>query len=283
MNRVAVATCAGENVDPDSPLLLDALAAQGLDSELCVWDDARVRWGDYDLVVIRSTWDYAARRQEFLDWARNVERLVNPFAVVEYSSDKHYLADLAAKDVLVVDSQFCDVGSTPRFPEGDFVVKPCVGAGSMGAERYRAIEHSRAIEHVERLHAGGFDALIQPYVDSVDQWGERALIFIDGRFSHAMTKGAMLNVTQLDRNTLYRREQMSRSDAETDALAAAGRALDAGGFSDLLYARVDLVQTINGWALMELELVEPSLFLSYDEAAPRRLASAIRARLTPSA
>ncbi|HUY42820.1 MAG TPA: hypothetical protein VMU98_03535 [Acidimicrobiales bacterium] len=283
MTRVAVATCAGQDVDPDSPLLLDALAAQGVDAALCVWDDPRVAWADYDLVVIRSTWDYASRRAQFLDWARSVERLVNPFSVVEYSSDKHYLADLAAKNVLVVASTFCDVGSTPQFPDGDFVVKPCVGAGSMGAERYGREERARAREHVERLHAGGFDALIQPYVSSVDRWGERALVFIDGRFSHAMTKGAMLNVTQLDRNALYRREQMSRSGAEADALAAARRAFDAKGFSDLLYARVDLVHTAEGWALMELELVEPSLFLSYDESAPARLADAIRARLAASA
>ena len=276
MTKVAVATCAGEDVDPDSPLLVGALVNEGVEGELCVWDDPGVHWAEYDLVVVRSTWDYAARRAQFLRWARSVERLVNPYDVIEYSSDKHYLDDLASKGVLVVDSMFCEVGSTPAFPSGDFVVKPCVGAGSIEAERYGAGEVERAREHVKRLHAAGHDALIQPYVESIDVSGERALIFIDGEFSHAMTKAAMLNVTSLDRTALFRREQMSRGHAGADALDAGRRALDAAGFSDLLYARVDLVETARGWAVMELELVEPSLFLSYDAAAAGRLARAIR-------
>lgn len=279
MIRVAIATCAGENVDPDSPVLLAALEAEGLNGELCVWDDAEVEWSNYDLVVLRSTWDYAARREEFLAWARGVPQLVNPYDVVVYSSDKHYLADFATQGVSVVPSQFCDVGETPEFPDGNFVVKPCVGAGSIDADRYGAHELTRARAHVARLHDQGRDVVIQPYVDSVDDRGERALIFVDGAFSHAMTKGAMLNVAASKRDVLFRREQMSVAIAEPDALAVARDVLACAGFSPLLYGRVDLVHTSAGWALMELELVEPSLFLSYDVEAPRRLARAIRARV----
>ncbi len=278
MSRVAVATCAGESVDLDSPILLDALARAGISGELCVWDDGRVRWDDYDLVVLRSTWDYAGQRARFLAWAKSLARLLNPYDVVEYSSDKHYLADLFARGVAVVDSTFCDVGAMPVFPDGDFVVKPCVGAGSMDAERYSSERRAEALAHVARLHEAGRDVLIQPYVDSVDVQGERALIFIDGAFSHAMTKAAMLNVIALDRNALFRREQMSRARAEPEALIVAERAL-AGRFADLLYARVDLVATSTGWAVMELELVEPSLFLSFDDRAADRLAHGIARRL----
>ena len=279
MTKVAIATCAGENVDPDSPVLLAALEAEGVAGELCVWDDADVAWSHYDLVVLRSTWDYAARREEFLAWARAVPCLVNPYEVVVYSSDKHYLADLADKGVSVVSSRFYDVGETPEFPDGNFVVKPCVGAGSIDVDRYGADEHSRARAHVARLHDQGRDVVIQPYVDTVDDCGERALVFIDGAFSHAMTKGAMLNVAPSKRDVLFRREQMSVATAESDALALARAVFEHAGFTDLLYGRVDLVQTPTGWALMELELVEPSLFLSYDDDAPRRLARAIRARV----
>jgi hypothetical protein len=109
--------------------------------------------------------------------------------------------------------------------------------------------------------------------------GERAIIFIDGEFSHAMTKGAMLNVEEHDRNALYRWERMSVAKAEPDAVALAEEILAGLGFGRLLYARVDVVQTPEGWALMELELVEPSLFLSFDDAAPGRLAKAIGRRL----
>lgn len=280
MTKVAIATCAGENVDPDSPLLLAALEAEGVEGQLCVWDERDVVWSNYDLVVLRSTWDYAARRDEFLAWARAVARLANPYEVVVYSSDKHYLADLAGKGVPVVPSTFCNVGAAPEFPEGNFVVKPCVGAGSIDADRYGPDELARARAHVARLHDRGRDVLIQPYVDSVDERGERALVFVDGDFSHAMTKGAMLNVAPSERDVLFRREQMSAATVEPDALALARDVFASAGFTGLLYGRVDLVATSTGWALMELELVEPSLFLSYDDDAATRLARAIRARVS---
>jgi len=274
-----VATCAGENVDDDSPLLLDALADEGLDAALAVWDDPSVDWDRFDLVVVRSTWDYAARRDQFLAWARARARLANPYPVIEYSSDKHYLADLAARGVPTVRSFFCDVATAPQFPAGDFVVKPCVGAGSLDAERYGPPEHERARHHVARLHALGRDALIQPYVASVDDLGERALIFIDGVYSHAMTKGPMLNVAELDRHALYRREQVSLAVGEPDAVALATRLLAADSLADLLYARVDLVRASSGWAVLELELVEPSLFLRFAPEAATALARAIARRV----
>jgi hypothetical protein len=275
---VCVVTCTGHDVDPDSPILLDALAARGLSAELVVWDDAGVTWDRFSLCVVRSTWDYARRRSEFLTWAKEVSRLANPYPVLEYSSDKHYLADVEARGYRVVASRFCDVGTEPAFPPGNFVVKPCVGAGSRDTDRYGATEHERARTHVAELHAEGRDALIQPYVDSVDVAGERALVFIDGSFSHAMTKGAMLNVSALDRNALFRREQMSPAIAEPAALDYAHGLLYGLGYADLLYARVDLVSTPDGWALMELELVEPSLFLSYEPGAADALARAIERR-----
>jgi glutathione synthase/RimK-type ligase-like ATP-grasp enzyme len=279
VSRVAIATCLGVDVDRDSPILLDALTSAGVRAELAVWDDPSVVWNNFELVVIRSTWDYAARRKEFLTWARTVKHLVNPYGVVEYSSDKHYLVDLEAHGLKIIPSHFCDVGKKPRFFHADFVVKPCVGAGSMDAVRYHDDEHDEARAHVEALHAQGRDVLIQPYVDSVDTLGERALIFIDGAFSHAMIKGAMLNVNQLDRNQLFRLDQMAPAIAEPDAVAVGESVLAAKGFSHLLYARVDLVRIDEHWAIMELELVEPSLFLTYDEGAATRLALAIAKRL----
>jgi len=279
VSSIAIATCEGENVDVDSPILLAALQNAGLDAALCIWDDSSVDWDRFDLTVLRSTWDYAPRRDEFLSWARNIPRLVNPYEVITYSTDKHYLADIAAKGHRIVASEFCDVGSTPIFPAGDFVVKPSVGAGSIDADRYSSSDHEIARHHVARLHAAGRDVLIQPYIDSVDEIGERALVYIDGAFSHAMTKGAMLNVTQLDRNALFRREQMETAVGEPDALSVADGVLKDLGFDNLLYARVDLVKTEDGWAVMELELVEPSLFLSFHQPAAERLAQAIKHRV----
>ncbi len=294
MSLIGIATCAGvdtnpasrfvgANVDPDSPYLLDALAQGGLTAELVVWDDPSIDWERFDLTVVRSTWDYSSRRDEFLSWAKGVPRLLNPYDVLEYSSDKHYLEDLGAAGHRVVPSFFCDVGETPIFPSGDFVVKPCVGAGSIEAARYGPDQLEDAREHVRRLHEAWRDVLIQPYETSVDEKGERALVFIDGEFSHAMTKGAMLNTPASERDSLFRLEQLSPAQVEHDALQFGQRVLGDLEWDDLLYARVDIVRTESGWALMELELVEPSLFLQFNEGAPERLASAVARRLEGSA
>lgn len=278
MNRVAVVTCVGV-VDPDNPLLLEALSDEGVHADVVAWDDPSVNWGRYDLVVLRSTWDYSQRRGEFLRWATQIKHLANPYEIVAYSTDKHYLADLEAHGLNIVPSHFCNVGKKPRFFNHDFVVKPCVGAGSMDAARYHGDQHDDALIHVKALHAAGRDAVIQPYVDSVDSLGERALIFIDGTFSHALRKGPMLNVTELDRSQLFRRDQMSEVIGEPDAILYASRVLNAKGFDRLLYARVDLVKIGDHWAVMELELVEPSLFLTFEEGAATLLAQAIATRV----
>jgi glutathione synthase/RimK-type ligase-like ATP-grasp enzyme len=281
VRRIAIATSVSDDVDldPDAQILLEALAEVGVDASMCVWDDSSVDWARFELTVIRSTWDYTRDRDGYLAWARGIERLLNPYPVIEYSTDKHYLADLAQRSHRIVPSTFCDVGDDPVFPDGRFVVKPTVGAGSIDAEKYGPHDHEAARTHVRQLHASGRDAMIQPYVASIDDDGERALVFIDGQFSHALTKGAMLNTAPDERDALFRREQMSVAEAEPDAVAFAEAVLDEEMFRGILYGRVDLVKMAEGWAIMELELVEPSLFLAYDDEAPRRLANAIRARL----
>jgi len=278
VNRVAIVTTEGAD-DPDNPTLFAALARADLDAHLVNWHDDAVRWDEFDLAVVRSTWDYPRRRDEFLAWTRRVPRLCNPADVIEYSSDKHYLADLERRGLRIIPTHFCDVGHEPEFFDVEFVVKPCVGAGSLLVERYRPEEVARASAHVEALHAEGRDVLIQPYIHSVDTLGERAVIFVDGRYSHAMTKGPMLNVPASERDFFYRREQMSGAEGETDAIDYASEVLATLGYSDLLYARVDLVATIRGWLVMELEMIEPSLYLTFDESAADALAKGIARRL----
>jgi hypothetical protein len=284
VRRVAVATSAGddfdEEIDPDAQLLRDALRDVDIDGQLCVWDDDAVAWSDFEIVVIRSTWDYTKDRAGFLKWARALPRLFNPYSTIEYSTDKHYLNDLASRGYRIIPTSFCDVGETPAFPGTNFVVKPTVGAGSMDAEMYDAGEEVAAAQHVARLHDAGRDAMIQPYVASVDEVGERGLVFIDGVFSHAIRKNAMLHVDQLDRHSLFRLEQLTLADAEPEAVTFAESLMAEPMFHGLLYGRVDLVQMPEGWAVMELELVEPSLFLSYRAEAAAELAFAIRARLS---
>ena len=110
-----------------------------------------MRWDEYDLVVVRSTWDYPRRREEFLDGPDRCPTCSNPSEVVEYSSDKHYLADLESRGLRIIPSHFTAVGEAPQFFDVDFVVKPCVGAGSLHVERYRPEEVARAAR--ARRHA----------------------------------------------------------------------------------------------------------------------------------
>jgi len=278
VSRVAIASCRGDNPDVDAPFLIAALADLGVTAELIAWDEPDVDWESFDLTVLRSTWDYASRREEFLAWAAQRPRLLNPVDVVTYSTDKHYLLDLEARGVPVVPSQFYDVGEAPVFPAVDFVVKPAVGAGSIDAARYRPHEEAAARAHVADLHARGRSVLIQPYQHTVDFFGELALIFIDGQFSHAMSKAAMLNTPPELRDAAFRRNQMAPDVADEEALAVAHQAL-AERFATLLYARVDLVAAPSGWQVMELELVEPNLFLTFEDDAAARLAGAIARRL----
>ncbi|GAA3874577.1 hypothetical protein GCM10022243_44420 [Saccharothrix violaceirubra] len=287
--KVALATCAslpaGDGDDADVP---GALADIGVES-------AWLRWGpetdtdtdtdtDADLVVLRSTWDYPERAAEFLSWCESVPVLANPAGVVKWNLDKAYLVDLIEAGVPVVPTAV----ATPGFdawPEGEFVVKPTVGAGSRGALRVAAGDHEAAAAHLAGL---GGPALVQPYQADVDHVGETALVFFGGRYSHAFTKGAMLVPdTVTDPTGLYLVERLDRAEPDAARRRTAEDVLDAAtGLlgvrrADLLYARVDLIPGVDGRPLLlELELVEPSLgFGLADPGAPARFASAVRAAL----
>jgi glutathione synthase/RimK-type ligase-like ATP-grasp enzyme len=285
MASVAVATCrAQEGRDDDHLAALDALRRLGIDATTQIWDDP-IEWDAFDMVLVRSTWDYTDRLDEFLAWARRVPRLENPANVLEWNTDKHYLADLAAAGVPVISTAYIRSGDDLVVPDSPrFVVKPSVGAGSRGAARFDAEDVVSARRHVDELAARGLVAMVQPYLESVDERGETAALYFDGVFSHAIEKGAMLATTQLDPSGLYFTERIARreaTDAELDvarrALEAAAQALGLG--SPLLYARVDMIEGASGPEVIELEVTEPSLFLTFSDGAADRFARAVEARL----
>ena len=185
MTRIALATCgAFPDGDPDDELLLAALP----EAEFAVWDDPAVDWDAFDLVVIRSTWDYQDRIDTFLAWVRSVPRLVNPREVIEWNTDKRYLGELPG----AVATAFLGPGEPFFAPAGEYVVKPSVSAGSRDTARFAAGEEERAASLVARIHATGRTAMVQPYVHAVDHEGEAALLFFDGVFSHAIRKASIL-------------------------------------------------------------------------------------------
>lgn len=255
-------------LDRDLPELARSLGAAGADVATVSWDDPRVDWEAFDLVVIRSAWDYSERVTEFLAWAGRVARLTvlaNPASVVRWNTDKRYLAELAAAGVPVVPTTYLAPGDAIDIPDdGSFVVKPAHGAGARFAARYEKGEYDTAAAHIERMHAEGLTAMVQPYMPRIDETGERALVFVGGRFLHAIQKGAVLAP-----GTAYDDEKMPHPDLRqwqptAEELDVAERALAAvPGSPELLYARVDLVDGADGDVpcVMELELVEPNLFL----------------------
>ncbi|MEV0217009.1 hypothetical protein [Micromonospora sp. NPDC050695] len=290
--RVALVTCTDlTDLDPDDRLVLAPLAARDVTVEATVWDDPDVDWSSYDLVVLRSPWDYALRRDEFVTWAASVPALVNPADVVRWNTDKRYLAELSAAGVPTVPTSWVEPGESwqPPADTGEYVIKPAVSAGSQDTGRYDLADPEHrdlAVAHVRRLSTAGRTTMVQPYLSAVDTEGETALLYLAGpaglRYSHAIRKGPMLTGPDHGPDGLYKAEEITARTARPDQLAVAERTLATvpGGTRQLLYARVDLIPGPDGDPiLVELELTEPSLFLGYADGAPDRLATAITTHL----
>ena len=288
-SRVALVTCDQiPDLEDDDRLVLAPLAARGVAAEPVVWDDPAVDWAAYDLVVLRSPWDYAPRRAEFVAWAGRVARLANPVDVVVWNTDKRYLGELAAAGVPIIPTDWVEPGADGWAGAWtDVILKPAIGAGSVDAGRYQLGDPAQRAAfdtHLARLTGAGRTALVQPYLGAVDTAGETALVFLGGpdglRFSHAATKGALLAGPDEGVDGLFREETITPRTATPAELAVAERALSAipGGVDRLLYARVDVIPADDGApVLIELELTEPSLFLGMSAGAADRLAGAVAA------
>ncbi|MGW7411004.1 ATP-grasp domain-containing protein [Streptomyces sp. NPDC054863] len=269
--RIALVTCQAVLEDPDwdrdLPVVMEAVESRGAQPVVVRWDDTDVDWAAWDLVVIRSAWDYFSRVEEFLAWAEKcaaVTTLANPVDVVRWNVDKRYLEDLSRAGVPVVDTRYFAPGSVVDLPgEGEYVVKPSVGAGARFAARYPAEGHETAARQVARMHAEGMTAMVQPYMRSIDVKGERALHFSGGRFLHADVKSAVLTpgVPYDEKKIPHPRLQPWAATSAELAVATSALAAVPGG-AELLYGRVDLVDGDDGGPrVLELELVEPHLFL----------------------
>jgi glutathione synthase/RimK-type ligase-like ATP-grasp enzyme len=271
--------------DADLPLILAALRAEGLAAEAVRWDDGDADWGRFDLAVIRSTWDYAGRLDDFLTWADTaaaVTRLWNPLPVVRWNADKRYLLDLAEAGVPVVPTRViapgARVGEADFDPAEELVVKPAVSAGARDTARYRPGSHGDAARHAQMLLDQGRAVLVQPYLPLVAE-GERALVFVAGTFSHAMRKGPLLTEPGVIDNARDAHPGLVPYQPTDGELDTALKALAAVPWPETpLFARVDLA--LDGTrepVVMELELLEPNLFLKANPQGLERLVAAIAA------
>jgi glutathione synthase/RimK-type ligase-like ATP-grasp enzyme len=269
--------------DAQSPLIAAELARRGLRGELVRWHDPAIDWSAYAFVLVRSPWDLYWHLDEFHSW---LDRLAshphvgNSAAVMRWTLDKRYLLAVEAAGVPIVPTRVIEPGDALAPFDEPMVVKPTSSAGATDTARWEPAQLEPARAHVAELHARGMGALVQPYIDAIDRAGERGLVFLGRRFSHAIVKDAILRDTTGVDN---RREAHPRArlyEPTEEELALAGRALaTVPGHHDLTFARVDLVPSDGGPLLMELELLDASLFFDLVPAAVSTLVDEIVERI----
>lgn len=267
--------------DPETHYLVAALHDLGIAPEVLPWP-AAVDWGCFPLVVVRTPWDYFRRRDEFLAWAQRVAgltRFENPVEVLEWNSHKGYLAGLERVGIPTVPTLWLDQGCADAAERVEacgwerVVVKPAISIGSIGA--LCASSAAPACQrHADDLVRNG-DVLVQPYLPSIAEEGEVSLVFFGGRYSHALRKRPRpgdFRVQDLYGGTVAHCEPgPALQDLAVAALAVTP--------APCTYARVDCVIHEGRPVIMELELIEPELFLGAAPGAPQRFAAALVERL----
>jgi glutathione synthase/RimK-type ligase-like ATP-grasp enzyme len=279
---IALVTYRGlPGLSTDDQLLLAPLSARGITAEPAAWDDPAVAWDAYDALVIRSTWNYHTSFTAFLAWIGRVDAIGVPVwnapTILRWNASKTYLRELAARGVDVVPTRWVDRGSSAslRVVLGDSwldaVVKPAISASAyetwrIAAGRVTAEDEAR----FRRLTTAG-DVMVQPFLPELAREGEWSLMFIAGEFSHAVLKRPR------DGDFRVQHEHGGSAEAGTPPkhVLAAARAILTQAPGHTLYARVDGVEIDGRFVLVELELLEPSMFLARDASAVDRLAEAI--------
>jgi glutathione synthase/RimK-type ligase-like ATP-grasp enzyme len=283
---VALVTCREAlGIDYDMPLLLEAVRATGVAVDEVCWDDESIDWSTYNHIVIRSTWDYHRRYDEFMHWVRTVSAvstISNSVDVITWNTDKHYLAEVAEMGLPVVPTVFIEPdqddwlnSARELLARGDVVVKPAISAGSNDTERHSNINAAQT--HIAELLSAQRSVMLQPYMADVDVESETGLVFIDGKFSHAFAKGPLLAQAKNMSGGLYAEEEIGVRQPTAEQLLIGERAVKwlTSRFGNLLYARVDLLPTAQGPVIIEIELTEPSLYLLLHPQAATELAHAL--------
>lgn len=269
------------NILSEDRLVAEALSGAGLSSVRVDWADPDVDWSAFRCAVFRTTWDYFHRFPEFAAWLRRVERLTrlcNDASLVWWNLDKHYLRDLEARGIPVVPSRFVERGSGENLRGlldatgwEEAVIKPCVSGTARHTYRVNRESAERLQPIVGALLA--VESLIfQPFIEDIVRQGEDTLVVIDGRVTHAVRKTPKAGDfrVQDDHGGTVRRHDPAREQIDLAERAMAScRPAPA-------YGRVDMVRDNEGrLAVMELELIEPELWLRENPAAAKALAAGI--------
>ncbi len=286
--------------DVDLPLQVTVFADSGIELVQAPWEDPTIDWDSFDLIVVRSPWNYVDRLDEFRHWLdsrRRMRTIHNAVSLIEWNMDKRYLAGLAARGVPIVPTVFAEsmeqfqvAARSARSPE--IVVKPSVSAGSRLTGRF-AVDDAAAEELAGQVLAKGFAVMVQPFASRIDDQGEIGTVLFDGVVSHSFRKAARLAEGGALVGGEYREEITAivapddiLAVVELASIAATTIARESGWLAangELLYGRYDVIRLDDGSpALLEAELFEPCFFLPTDAEAPHRFVDAVIRRLPNS-
>lgn len=286
-----------ERYTSDDDLAIAPLRALGWEAETVSWRAERAGWADFDAVIIRTTWDYQQHPDEFIAVLEDIEkqtRLLNPLSIVRWNLSKTYLRDMSDAACPTVPTIWAPAYSKAEFENWqrhfgsrELIVKPAVSATAENT--FWLTNYDASLEGIfaER------EFLVQPFVPAITDEGEYSLFYFNGEYSHAILKspapadfrvqeehGGIITAIEPDAELL--KAGINAIDALERAFQQKGDMPDCWSIDEeLLYARVDLVRFGGGFALMELELIEPALYLRMDPKAPLRFAWAIESMLSP--
>lgn len=290
--RIALATCTDlPDWEVDDRPLHEALVARGVDLFHPAWNDADFDWSQMDACLIRTTWDYYLKQDEFVTWAQAVEkqtRLFNPSALVAWNTNKLYLRELAEQGVPVIDTEWLDLGSSvdlgkrlkARGWQRGFL-KPMVGATAYGTCRFE--DHGESLVSAQQF----LDQMLvdhgmqlQPYLDQVETHGEESMLFVDGEYAHSVRKIPVPGDYRVQDDHGATDEAYTHSAEEIELARSVLEFAGGQGHNPLLYGRTDWLRDQDGaLRLCELEVVEPSLFLRHGPNTATLLADALLKRI----
>lgn len=281
---VAIITCSEfPHLYADDALLLPALATRGIDAHPCIWNDPTVDWSQPVMSVLRSPWDYHHQRTTFLAWAERVSQLHalwNPLPLLSWNTHKSYLLDLEHKGISIIPTQLLTQGTAANLIGlmkehnwSEVVVKPAVSASAYKTLHVKEETLAQGQQHLEHMLAT-HDMLVQPFFQTIISPGERSLIYINGEITHAVSRKPAIAVKQ---DTPILQEVLVI--VQEDEYHFAKQVLAQLPVSPL-YARIDIIRDENDKLyLMELELVEPGLWLEFAPHAVERFADAIASKV----
>lgn len=270
------------DLDADDRLLVAELQSRGLTAAIGVWSDPSVDWSATRLCLVRSTWDYHHNHRRFVEWIGRASAMTlmrNDPRLLIWNAHKSYLLELERCGVRVVPTHWLQQGRNGNLAGiaqargwGDLVLKPARGAAAHEVTLVRADALAAGQARLDAL-LQRTDVLVQPYLAAVTDYGERALIFFQGRYSHAVVKkpfDTMLVVG--DEPSLRVEPSAAEMEVALGALACVP--------GEPVYSRVDLLRDDAGLPrVSEVELIEPGLYFSVHEPARRRFADVIEREL----